>query len=87
MKSLAQTDQIQTCPLALVFEKLSKHFIKPMAAGLQGFFMILMIIFFIHFFSYVIRFNNKLVFDYVDLLLAGFGFMLRFAADLIKSFM
>jgi hypothetical protein len=68
------------------FEKLNDYLFKPLLAGILGFIIFFIVITLIHFLSYITGLNEKFGMDYLDFLLAGFGFLLQMTDSLIKSF-
>ncbi len=68
------------------FRKLNNYLFNPLIAGFLGFTTFLMIIFFMQFLYFIIGSNQKIGMDYLDFLLAGFGFFLQMTGALIKSF-
>jgi hypothetical protein len=67
------------------FNKLNDHLFNATISGFLGFTAFLMIIFIMHVLLFVIG-TEKLGMDFLDFLLAGFGFFLQMTGSLIKSF-
>ena len=85
MKTIAQTNQLVIEKKENKYKKLNNHFVKPTQAGLRGFVTILLLIFFIHLVSYVLGNNKKLGLDFIDLQLAGMGFLLQLSKNVIQN--
>ena len=85
MKTITQSNPVQLSTSVSGYGKLNNHLIQPMIAGFLGFSVILVLIFFIDLLSYNIGLNEKSKFDFLDLYLAGIGFVLRFTEVLLRS--
>jgi hypothetical protein len=68
------------------FNKLNDHLFNATISGFLGFTAFLMTIFIMHVLLFVLGTNEKLGMDFLDFLLAGFGFFLQMTGSLIKSF-
>ena len=86
MKTLIQSNRVQVTTSVSDYRKLNSHLIQSLKAGFVGFATIMMIIFFINLLSFVIGTNEKFGLDFIDLLLAGVGFILQMTGTLLKSF-
>lgn len=86
MKTLVQMIPVSITTSASGFRKLNDRFVKPLKAGFLGFIIILFIIFFINLISYVSGSNEKFGMDFLDLLLAGLGFLLQMTGAIIKNY-
>jgi hypothetical protein len=86
MKTLTQSSSIQITNTIPKFVKLNNYFVRPLKAGFAGFATILMIVFFINLLSFVVGSSSNFGMDYLDLLLAGVGFVLQLTGALLKSF-
>jgi len=86
MKTLTQLNPVQITASVPRFVKLNTYLVRPLKAGFAGFATILMILFFINLLSYAAGSAEKFGMDYLDLLLAGVGFVLQTTGTLLKSF-
>lgn len=86
MKTLAQYNPTPITTSVPRFIRLNTYLIRPLKAGFVGFATILMILFFINLLSYAAGSAEKFGMDYLDLLLAGVGFVLQTTGTLLKSF-
>ncbi len=68
------------------FGKINDHLFKAMISGFFGFTTFLMIIFLINILDIILGSNEKFGLNFLDFLLAGFGFFLQTTGSLIKSF-
>jgi hypothetical protein len=86
MKTITQSNSIQITNTFPKSVKFNNYFVRPLKAGFVGFAAILMIVFFINMLSFVVGSAEKFGMDYLDLLLAGVGFVLQLTSTLLKSF-
>jgi hypothetical protein len=86
MDMIKRASPIQNAASTPNYGKLNNHLIKPLKAGFWGFTTILMIIFFLNLISFVIGSNEKFGMDFLDLQLAGVGFVLQVTSTSLKNF-
>lgn len=84
MKNLIHKLKSQLTALFYKNENLDQYLFKPLKAGLLGFLMIMFILLLIDSFSFVLGRNKRL--DKIDLIFAGFGFILQVGETLLKNF-
>lgn len=63
------------------YPMISKWLVKPLRKGIEGFIIILLLVFIVN-----LIFNWSFQLDYIDLLLAGLGFTLKFLHRIINNF-
>jgi hypothetical protein len=86
MKTLVQMIPVSIITSVSGFRRLNDRFVEPLKAGFLGFAIILLIIFFINLLSYLTGSNEKFGMDFLDLLLAGLGFLLQMTGAILKNF-
>jgi len=87
MKTIAQTRPVPMTTSLHNNAKINDYLLKPLKAGTIGFVTILMLLFFVNLLSVVIGINEKFGMDFLDMLLAGVGFLLQMSGTLLKCFM
>lgn len=86
MKTLTHSRQLRISSSVHNSKKLDDYLLKPIKAGFIGFITILMIIFIFNFLTFVLGVNEKFGMDFIDMILAGVGFVLQLTGTLLKSF-
>ncbi len=86
MKTITHSSPIRIATPISGFKKLNDYLVKPLKAGFLGFTTILMIIFFINLLSLITGANKQFTMDYLDMLLAGVGFLLQMIGSVLKNF-
>lgn len=83
---IKRVSSIQNATSTIKYGKLNNHLIKPFKAGFGGFTTILMIILFLNLIFFVFGSNEKFGMDFLDLQLAGVGFILQVTRSSLENF-
>jgi uncharacterized membrane protein YkgB len=85
METITNTETLQFANANVKSKKIEIYIFRPFKAGLIGFATILSLISFINLLSYLTTATETFAMDYIDILLAGVGFLLQMTGTLLKS--